>query len=197
MDMFIYVLISLILFRTFYLQYALLIYTIYYLSDGILEKNKRKMRFINYTMNKKRSYQKAYKHIHCVNENNFFTGLKNFIFLSKDSVLKKWTIDKKDVAWRKSFLPFNYFVFGLIYPCLRLLINGSQFSIEANLFLRLLEINILIFTVLWYLYPVSNFFAVRIETGIMYQSKLWFNIAFFLFSFALVLVLNGILILNV
>ena len=85
---------------------------------------------------------------------------------------------------------------GLIYPSLILLINGSQFFLGTNIFLRLLEINILIFTVLWYLYPVTYFFAVKIETGVMYQSKLWFNIAFLLFSFAIFFVLNGILILK-
>lgn len=195
-DLFLSALISIILFRTFHLQYAFLVWIICYLSAGIFEQNKRKMRFINYTLDKNKTYQKTYKYIHCVNEKNFFTNLKGFVFLSKNNSFNNLKIDKKSVAWKKCFLPFDYFVFGLIYPSLSLLINGSQFSLGANIFLKLLEMNILIFTVLWYLYPITSFFAVKIETGIMYQSKLWFNVAFLLFSFALFFVLNGILILK-
>lgn len=194
-DLFIWLIISIILFRTIRLQYAISLLLICYLFAGASERNKRKIRYINYIVEKDTGCRKVYKYIHSVKHNNFTIDLKELLFLPKDNIINNIVFDKRNPAWKKSFLPFGYFVIGLIYPSLNLLINGSQFSCFDNIILRLLEINILIFSILWYIYPIAYFFAVKIETGIMFKSKIWFNISFVLFSLALIFALNGILVL--
>ena len=142
-DLFIHLIIALLIFRVISLPFALIIWFIWYISNGLLEDNKRKLRYINYVANNNIEYTKAYNYIHCSNDNKgFFESLKENVFISKNKNLNKWVIDKKKIAWKKTFLPFGYFIIGLIYPSINLLINGSQFSSLAPLPLRLLEINI-------------------------------------------------------
>ena len=194
-DSFISLTIAMVIFRTFYFHYAFVFWGVLYLLAGLIEKNKRKIRYINWFYEKNAEYRKAYKHIHAIDANKNFLGcIKENVLLSQNFHLSNLKIDKKDTAWKKSFLPFNYFAIGLFSPCLNLLINGSQYSTCEILLLQLFEINILIFVVLWFLYPVTSFLAVRIETGIMFESQFWFNLGYFLFSFAVFFVLNGILI---
>lgn len=196
-DLFKYSIISVVIFRTFFLHYAFAFWCVLYLLSGFLEKNKRKIRYINSVWKEHTEYRKAYKYIHCVSNNeNFFNCLKENILLSQNYYLSDLKTDRKDIAWKKSFLPLNYFMMGLILPSLNLLVKGSQYSMYVFLPFQLLEINILIFVMLWFLYPISYFLAVKIETGIMFQSKLWFNVGYFLFSFAVFVVLNGIVIVS-
>jgi hypothetical protein len=164
-----------------------------YLLAGLIEKRKRKIRYINCAHEEYSIYRKAYRYIHSTDK-NFFNCIKESFLLSRNHYLNCIRIDRKNATWKKSFLPFNCFAIGLIAPSLNLLIKGSQYSVCEILPFQLFEINILIFAVLWFLYPIACFFAVKIETGIMFDSKFWFNLCYFLFSFAVIVVLNGILI---
>lgn len=194
-DLFTSLTISMVIFRTFYLHYAFVIWCIMYLLAGMTERNKRKVRYINRCCEKSAKYRKTYRYIHSVDiKKKFFHCIKENTFLSQNFQLNSTTIDRKDTAWKKCFLPFNYFAIGLISPCFNLLIKGSQYSMCEILSFQLFETNILIFVVLWFLYPITSILAVRIETGIMFQSKFWFNVGYFLFSFAVFFVLNGIII---
>lgn len=196
-DLFKYLIISVMIFRTFFLHYAFAFWCVLYILSGFLEKNRRRIRYINFVWKEHTEYRKAYKYIHCIGNNgNFFNCFKENILLSQNDYLSDLKIDRKNISWKKSFLSPNYFVMGLILPSLNLLVNGSQYSTYAFLPFELLEINILIFVVLWFIYPITYFLAVKIETGIMFQSKCWFNVGYFLFSFAIFVVLNGIVIVS-
>jgi len=196
-DLFTCSIISVAIFRTFFLHYAFVVWCVLYLLVGFLEKNRRKIRYINFIWEEHTGYRKAYKYIHCASSNkNFLNSVKEKILLSQNYYLSSLRIDRKDIAWKKSFLPFNCFVVGLIFPSLNLLVKGSQYSMHELLPFQLLEINILVFVALWFLYPATYFLAVKMETGIMFQSKPWFNIGYFSFSFAVFIVLNGIVIMS-
>lgn len=190
-------LISIIIFRTFILHYAFIIWCVTYILIGFFEINSRKIRYINYSIREKKCVKKAYKHIHTTDNKNFFNCIVDNVFLlHQNSYLKNVIINRKECAWKKSFLPANYFVIGLICPSLNLVIMGSQYGKSDVLFLKLFEINILIFVLLCILYPIAYFFSVKLETGKMFQSKFWFNIGYILFSFLIFFTLNGIVILS-
>lgn len=185
--------ISTVIFRTLYLHYAFVIWAISYFFMGYTENKTRKIRYINAVGKENIKYRKDYKRIHNISKNKkFINSINESCLLFKNYSCGK--IDKKDRTWKKSFLPFNYFMIGLIIPNLNLVFNRSQYFSYDVLFFKLLETNILIFSILWFLYPITHFLAVKIETGIMFQSKIWFDIGYFLFSIAVFIAFNGILI---
>lgn len=165
---------SVLIFRTLYLHYALAVWSGIYLFFNML-----------YVCGKNKSINKSY---YTPGNKGFFNYLKIIISLS-------FKRDSEGTA--KKFLPFACFMIGLIYPCINFLVYGSQYSYENARLLRMAEPNLIIITALWLLYPVCDYLAVKIETGIMYDSKLWFNIGYFSFAFIILFALNGILALNI
>lgn len=191
------IIIAAILFRTLYLHYALVIWIVLYLAVGFMDNKYRMIRYINYIQNKANKWRQLYQYIHNVNNNKTFLGIiKEYICLPEISHCDKKGLNKKEKAWKKSFLPFNYFVIGLVFPSLNLIVIGSQYYALGIVPLVLLECNILIFTILYYIYPIAKYCAVTIETGILFQNKKTFIFCYILFSFAVIIVSNGVLIIN-
>ena len=191
--------ISVTIFRTFYFHHAIVIWLIIYIISGLIENNKRKIRYVNYVKNSTHKYRKAYAYIHrnSNDDKNNIVSIIHCFTLPKSHLIDDINVDKADKVWKKSFLPINFFMIGFICPSLNLLIYGTQYSANNSLFLRLLEVNILGVTILWHLYPITKFFSVYfIETGKLFKCPLWFNIYFFLFAFILLFILNGILLIS-
>jgi len=193
-DRFLHIVLAVVIFRTIIFHYAFLIWCVIYFTERLFEKHKRKLRYIHQSEKTYNRQRNKIKSFYAVNNNKFFILLKNAILLKRNNELNNLNIEINDRKWKKSLLPFNYFMTGLIIPGLNLLIYGSQYSSYNNLFFILFEINILIFTILWFLYPIAYYMAVKIETGKLFQCKIYFNISYLLFSFAVFTVLNGIII---
>lgn len=190
-----HIVVAVAVFRTVILHYAFLIWCVIYLLERWFENHKRKVRYIVQVEKTSERQMKNYKYFYTVDNNKKFSNLlKEAILLRRNKKLDFMNIKNDDKEWEKSFLPFDYFVMGLIVPSVNLLINGTQYFIYDNLLLDLFKVNILIFTTLWFLYPLAYYFSVKIETGKMFQCKGYFNVSYLLFSFAIFMVLNGIII---
>lgn len=180
---------SIIIFRTFYLHFAIIIWCIVYILIGIIEKKHR----IIYSLNS-HNHNPIKNDIKLYNDMHNFKRSDHFIDITKN-YFKFMNLVELNNKFNSKFLPFRFFAVGLIIPSLNLVLEGSQYQ-NSNSFLLIFENYIFLFTFLYWIYPITYFLTVKLETSKMYECKTLFHICYILFSFVLLLLLTVIPILG-